>query len=473
MRSTPPAEVSSAGGGESKMQHALLWGFLVLLIAPPLFFSSSEYVAWGRLLAALCVFPLARKAFPEGLKGLDIRWKIAIGGLLIAHAASCVGGWQYGDSTLTILRLSAEGLLTVAGFAIGISLVLAGRWQSILIKLGWVILLPGLICSLVGYFLPIERHLAMGGSLMYYEPIRLSLLWPTRSLTAWMGQLGWEHANHAAFIFSVAWVVIIETLAGGNGKFRWARWFVAGALFVGIFLTGSRNGWLILAASLPFLVLGRPFRFSVKIALLLIVSLVIGCLCLKAKRSAMESAAAAAAAPPVITESGEPTPPLQPPPPAPPEKDLHLEGLLKRGSAGRLEGYRMLWQDLQDDQWTGQGLNITGSEVYHLSHEHSSYFATLRGGGSIALAGHLLLISTAGWAALSLFRNGCRWPLVIFVAVITGLLVDHSNVIRLTGRHEFLLHWLVILIPLVLISRDSKTPSVTKPLGNIWTAMIR
>ena len=447
MRSTPPAEVSSAGGGESRMRHTLLWGFLVLLIAPPLLFSSSEYVAWGRLLAALCVLPFAGKAFPEGWSGLDARWKISIGGLLIAHAASCVGGWRHGDDTGAILRLAVEGLVTVAGFAVGISLLLANGWRPTLVRLAWLILLPALFCSLIGYFLPIERYLAMGESMLYYEPTRLSLLWPTRWAMAWMGQLGWEHANHAAFIFTVAWVVIIESLSGKNETWRRARWTVAGALFVAIFLTGSRNGWLILAASLPFLTLMRPRRFSVKIALLLIASLIVGSLCLKAKRTAMASASAA---PPPITESGE----RVSPPPAPPQRDLHFDGLLKRGSAGRIEGYRLLWQDLKSDRWTGQGLGITGSEVHYLSHEHSSYLATFRGGGFVAFAGHLILISTSAWAALRLFIKGCRWPLVVLVAVLSGLLVDHSTVIRLTGRHEFLLHWLAVLIPLILVSRS-------------------
>jgi len=448
MRFTPPAEVSSAGGGYSLMERALLGAFLLLLIAPPLLFSSSEYVAWGRLLAALSVLPLAGKAFPQGLPGLNLRGKIFIGGLLVAHAASCVGGWQHGDSAATILRLSAEGLLVVTGLAIGVSLLLDAKWRSMLGKLGWIVILPTLAFSLIGYFLPIERYLAMGEPTVYYVPIRLSLLWPTRSAMAWMGQISWEHANHTAFVFSIAWVVIIESLAGRKGNWRWARWFVAGALLIAIFLAGSRNGWLILAASLPFMIFRRPFRFSAEIALLLLVSFGIGCLCLKTKHAAMASAAAV---PPAVAASGDPAPP----PPAPPAQDLHMEGLLKRGSAGRLDGYRKLSQDLKGDLWTGQGLKITGSEVYHLSHEHSSYLATLRGGGFIALAGHLTLISAAGWAALSLFLNGCRWPLVIFVAVLSGLLVDHSSVIRLSGRHEFLLHWLVILIPLILLSRGS------------------
>jgi hypothetical protein len=426
------------------MQRALLWSFLALLILPPLLFSSSEYVAWGRLLASLCVLPLARKAFPSGWSGLDVRWKIAIGALLITHVASCIGGWRNGDDPATILRLSAEGLVGVAGLAIGVSLLLMETRQLRLKWLGWIVLMPAVVFSLIGYFLPIERHLAMGEPTVYYEPIRLSLLWPTRSATAWMGQLGWEHANHAAFVFAVAWVIIIESLAGENGKWRWARWIAAGALFIAVFLTGSRNGWLILAVSLPFLLIKRPLRFSLKIALLFVISFIIGYFCLKAKRTMMTSAAASSS-----TISGEPATPS----PAPPEQDLHLEGLVKRGSAGRMNGYRVLWQDLQGESWTGHGLGITGTEVNYLTHEHSSYLATLRGGGFVGLAGHLILISVSGWAALSLFRKGCRWPLVLLVAVLSGLLVDHTSVIRLSGRHEFLFHWLAILIPLVLMSR--------------------
>lgn len=450
MRSTPPAEVSSAGGG-SRFQDALLWPFLVLWILPPLFFSSSEYVMWARLLGALLMIPLARDAFPQGWEGLESRWKLAIAGLLVAHLASCVGGWRHGDDPLTILRLAAGGVLAVLGLAIGLSLLLAGRWQPVLKLIGWLVLLPALIVSLIGYFVPIERYLAMGPPTPFYEPIRLSLLWPTRIAMSWMGQIGWEHSNHAALIFAVAWVAIIESLAPAGGKCKRGRWLVAGALLVAIFLTGSRNGWLIIAAALPFIVFKRPFRFPAKIGLLFLASIAVALCLLQIKEAKM----AATEASPPAAEAG--APPL--PPPAYSAPDLHTKGLLNRGSAGRLESYQRLWKDFEGSRWTGKGLKICGADVHLLNHEHSTYLATFRSGGFIAVAGHFIILAASGFAALSLFRKGCRWPLVMLTAVLAGLLVDHTSVIRLSGRHEFLLHWVVVLIPLILLPRHSaKSP---------------
>lgn len=445
MRSTPSAEISSADGG-STVQRALLWAFLALWVLPPLFFSSSEYVLWARLLGALLVLPLTKEALPQGWNGLDVRWKLAITGLLVAHLASGVGGWRHGDEASTILKLAAGGLLGVFGLCVGLALLLTERWKAVLKIIGWLVLLPPLIVSLIGYFVPIERYLEMGPPTLFYEPIRLCLLWPTRIAMAGMGQLGWEHANHASLIFAVAWVAIIESLASAGGKWRQARWLVAGALLAAIFLTGSRNGFLIIAAAIPFLVFKRPFRFSGKIVLLLLASITAGYFLLEIKEAKI---AAATAAPPPAVETGAPPPP----PPAYSAPDLHTKGLLERGSAGRLDGYRRLWIDLEGYHWTGKGLEVTGSWVNHLNHEHSSYLATFRGGGFVALAGHFLVLTASGFAALSLFRKGCRWPLVILVAVLAGLLVDHTSVIRLGGRHEFLLHWVAVLLPLILVIR--------------------
>ena len=160
---------------------------------------------------------------------------------------------------------------------------------------------------------------------------------------------------------------------------------------------------------------------------------------------------AAAAASPSAAESGAPPPP----PPAYSAPDLHTKGLVNRGSAGRLESYQRLWKDFEGSRWTGKGLDICGSDVHLLNHEHSTYLATFRAGGFIAVAGHFIILAVSGFAALLLFKNGCRWPLVMLAAVLAGLLVDHTSVIRLSGRHEFLLHWVAIMIPLILVSLHS------------------
>jgi hypothetical protein len=82
-------------------------------------------------------------------------------------------------------------------------------------------------------------------------------------------------------------------------------------------------------------------------------------------------------------------------------------------------------------------------------HEHSSYLATWRAGGWVALAAHLTALGIALQAGLELARRGCRWPLVLAVAVFAGLLFDRSTVFRSNGSDEFLTHWLAVWIPVL------------------------
>ena len=84
--------------------------------------------------------------------------------------------------------------------------------------------------------------------------------------------------------------------------------------------------------------------------------------------------------------------------------------------------------------------------------------ATLRCGGLLALAGHALVLLSAGWCALRLLRRGLRWPAVLMTAALGGLLFDRSTVLCLTGNYEFISHWVAVLIPLVLASHPDSPP---------------
>jgi len=130
--------------------------------------------------------------------------------------------------------------------------------------------------------------------------------------------------------------------------------------------------------------------------------------------------------------------------------ERHLSGFLSRGSAGRLDGYAQLWRDLDGARLSGRGLAATGKPVGELLHEHSSLLATLRGGGLIAAAGHLLVLAAAGWGAWRELRGGRRWPAILLVAVLAAIAFDRTSVLRLTGNIEFIAHWVAVAAALVL-----------------------
>jgi hypothetical protein len=96
---------------------------------------------------------------------------------------------------------------------------------------------------------------------------------------------------------------------------------------------------------------------------------------------------------------------------------------------------------------------MAGQPVAHLWHEHSIFLATLRTGGMVALAAHLVIIAISFIAAWNLCRKGLRWPLLLWVLMMASHLFDRSNVFNVGGGYEFIFHWLAVLSPLLTVSR--------------------
>jgi hypothetical protein len=301
------------------------------------------------------------------------------------------------------------------------------------------------VASLLGFFVFPDWHVALGEWNPHADPQRLALVWPTRHFAASMGQQFWDHTNTAAFLFAVAWVLVVEALFH-RPRFKWAGGCLALLLGVAIFLTASRSAWLMIAIALPFLLAFRGWRALWAVLALLAVTVGIGVAGLSYKLNQLA--------------------PQDDPRRDPAEVDFvathHISGVVERGSSGRLTAYRWLWDDLADARLLGHGLAVTRSPAEFQLHEHSSYLATLRGGGFVALAAHLAVLAISGFSAFTLARRGCRWPLVFAVAVFSGLLFDRSTVFRLTGFDEFMLHWLAVWIPLAMMLRtrtDEMSPA--------------
>ena len=412
---------------------------LVLIIGPQLLFSSPEYRCEPRLWAFSICSLLAWRIFSKPLRPLGKLTMAAVVGLLIAHVASWIGGIQHGVSIGAASMQAVQGLIAVLGLAAMVTTFLEPKWR----RLGKFLIVPLLVAILASsyfcYFLQIDQLIPMGRYPQFFEPTRLVFIWPLRIPFHWAGQIGWEHANHAAFVFAVAMVMIIEYLAVRKSSRSWPWWLLALFLGSAVFLTGSRSAWLMLLAAVPLVVYRRPKSFVIPTALVLCGALACGIASLKMKEALLVEAAGAAVGTNAV-------------PAGVPKRDLHLEGLLERKSAGRVSAYQSFWEHFQDSKVFGRGLSATGKPIVQLMHEHSSFIATFRGGGFVALAAHILILVASIILASRLFSEGNRWPLALLVVVLPGLLFDRGNVFILSGRYEFLFHWIAVLTPLLIIN---------------------
>ncbi len=458
---------------------AALGQYRVFLAAASLFLLGGSWFLWSSpeyrehhlvlfsLLAlpgfGVFVWPLARRA--------GWRFWLAVGGVGLAHGAAWLGGVGHGASLWSAAAAAGKGLLGVAGVGVLAALWLRTRRRVWLKSVGLSMLLMVLLASLVGYMVVFEKFLPLGGDAKWFDPNRMAALWPSRLLTACHGQMVWENANFAAYYFGLALVLVWESLAAAGGRGRVWRWVLSGALVCALFLTASRMGGLMVALALPVVFFGRPPRFALRAALAAGVGLVCGYLMLTSKVGEMErererKAAAAAVEAAKRKASGADRKPAAREQDRIPSKAAHTSKYFERASAGRTTAYKALWEEGAEARCCGLGLAATGKDILNLNHEHSSYMATLRGGGLLACAGHLLTLLATAWSCWLLLRRGVRWPVVFALAALGGLLFDRSSVWVLTGFYEFPAHWLALWLALLVsaVPPPAKTSTIS-PLG--------
>ena len=432
---------TSSLAGETP-QDAVLRGFLavvalVLVVGSHLVWSSPEYRQQHLFLAGLLalmgfrgiLWPLLRKAGPRGV--------LTAAGLLVAHAASWLGGVWNGASPLAATGAAAQGLIGAVGLAVFVAILLEKPFRRYAKWVGFSVLALIVVGSFVGYLISIERYIELGGFGVFYSQLRMALIWPTRMLTAAFGQIAWDNTNYAAYYFALAFALILESLAVGGNHRPWIRWAWCVALVAGVYLTASRSGGMMGFLALALVLPGRPIRFL--LTTLVVVGLGIGVghgvLCFKEREISQQPANHG-----MRVETAE----------------QHTSAYVARASAGRSTVYRHVWDEVADSRLCGRGLAATGKDVLFLNHEHSSYVATFRGGGLVALAGHALALAAAGWGALRLWRrSSLRWPAVLLVVAAGGLLFDRSSVIALTGNYEFISHWVAVWVAVLLVSKES------------------
>jgi hypothetical protein len=414
---------------------------------------------------------LLKRAFPLGF---PVNLKAMAVALILIFASAWTGGMLNGEITILESFLAIEGLLAIFGLTIFIKAILTTGWSKFFNRVTIISAVVLLICSLVGYFLPIERLITMG-PLTYFDPTRLTLIWPTKLMMSWAGQIGWGHANHAGLIFGISFILIIEHLASGEARLKIAWWLIALGFGTALFLTGSRGALLMIVPCLPLIAIRRGWVWSARCTALCVAALTVGVGVLTVKRNLIQTEALKARAtsevtlpsvtppeaqPSEINTEPPPLPPIQqsevkpadvtPLPPPPPPPDHHLGGLVKRGSAGRIGAYLTLRDELNGSLWLGRGLSQNNRPLAHLLNEHSSYLATLRGAGIIGLICHTVLLAISAASGIRLYLQGTRWPLILLTAVATAILFDRGSVFLVNASYEFLFHWVAVLIPVLL-----------------------
>ncbi len=422
----PPITPDSASTASGQAGQLLVCVMAVLVVGSTLLLSSPEFRAGHLLVASMVAAFYARRLLGPLVPGMGRSGMIFGGGLIVAHAASWLGGVLHGEAVLTATARGLAGLLGVLGLAVFTVVMLEPRWRRFGKWTALGVLLLLVAGSYVGFFIGLDGFGTVGKYSFRFDQLRMALIWPTRMLTAPLGQISWDHTNYAAFHFALALALVLEFLGGGGKGRRW--WCLCVLLGTAVFLTASRGGWLMLAVALPLVLAGRKPRFALQTLGLLALCIGLGYVCLKVKLKHSPPTAQVTSAP--IANHGS--------------------ALVKRGNAGRFEIYQLVWQELESGRLCGQGLGSVGGPVGPLEHEHSVYMATLRGGGLIGLAGHLAVIGSAAWAALGLMRGGLRWPAVLLATVLSGLLFDRSTVIGISGNYEFIVHWVAVLLPLLL-----------------------
>ncbi len=412
----------------------MVWTAVLSILMPWLFISSPDYREVGVLVFGIAAAGLARSV--PGLRAAagDPFVRLVIACLLVAYTASLIGGLLHGESAGKALIECVTGISSVLGLGALTWVLLQPRWRPWAWRTFIALTVMLVVGSLLGFLIFNRWQEDLSKLTPHMDTRRLGLVWATRFLSGELGRQFWAHANTAAFLFAAAWVVLVDALFRRPRHAR-AGWTLALLLALAVFLTASRSAWVMVILALPPLLVFRGWRFSVQVGALLVLSGILGIAAMK--------------------QTARPTTQTRDAP-----VEIHLDGLVDRGSSGRLSAYQVLWNDLEGDRFFGQGLAVTRQPVVHLLHEHSTYLATLRGGGAIALAAHLVLIGCVFSAALLLAGSGCRWPLLLAVAVFSGLLFDRSTVFRLSGFDEFPTHWLAVWIPLAMLSRERGQPLI-------------
>jgi len=416
----------SATAADGRVETRLVGVMAVLVVGSFLLWSSPEYRADSWLLAGVAAAFHARLRLLPLLPGTGWQGVLVAAGLIVAQGASWLGGLLHGESLLVACGRGLAGMLGVAGLAVFTALLLEPRWKVPTKRTGLGILALLLAGSYAGFFIGIERFFDLGRYEFQFDQLRMALICPTRLLTWSLGQIPWEHTNYAAYYFALALALVLEHLGkGGKGRGWWCLCLVLG---VAVFLTASRNGWLMIGIALPLVLAGRKPAFALKVLALFAGVVLLGFGCLKTRLALVPPAGEGAA---VVLGT-------------------HGSDLLERGSAGRLIIYKIVWQEVSPTPLFGQGLQAVGREAGFLEHEHSIFIATLRGGGLVGLAGHLLVIAGAACSAVALLRRGIRWPAVLLFTAVGGLCFERSSVFLLSGQIEFITHWVAVSVPLII-----------------------
>jgi hypothetical protein len=409
-------------------------GCFFTFLAGHLLWSSPEYRMIHLLVACLVALAALGTAAWPLLRRSGWRGGVIAAGLLLAHLAAWLGGVSEGTPPVEATWMAAGGLVGVAGLAVWSACFVGKPVPSWLARTGMVVVVLLLVSSLAGYLLVIERFIPLGGEPEWFDRIRLQSIWPTRMLTVGIGQIAWQNTNVAGYGFALALALLLESLAGKRGGLL--RWCLCGALAAAVYLTASRGAGLMLLLALPLVLIGRPPRFALATVLALLAGMAAGHAMLRTKHATLVRLAAEASA-------------AAPATPVVPGTAAHNLHYLKRADSGRIKVYRAIWEEGADSRWFGRGLAVAGSDSLYLNHEHSSFIATLRCGGLVAVAGHLMVLATAGCCAWLLLLKGIRWPAVLLVAALGGLLFDRSSVLLLTGYVEFPAHWIAVLLPVL------------------------
>lgn len=336
----------------------------------------------------------------------------AFGGLLLGTLMNEESGW--GDYGRILAGLF--GVLALRGLVIWLRADEKARRGVFVVGGSWLLILLGV--SLLAYLAQIEVVLFGDDWPPYFDRFRIALIWPGRILTGFWGQIAWENTVYAGMYFAGGFVLLWEWGLREKGARRLTWMGVLCLLVAAVYLTDSRTAWLIFGVGSVVSLLGRGLGDWGRWLGVFFLGLVMGWgfLELKGELSGVESS--------------------------------HHGGLLERGSAGRLDGYRELAEGV-GNFWIGDGQAAVGQAVGALLHEHSTLMASFRGGGILSCLGLGWLLGLAAWRAFVAWLVSGRREALLLLAVVGGaFLFDRSGVLGFSSFIEYPAVWTAVWVGL-------------------------
>jgi MFS family permease len=226
---------------------------------------------------------------------------------------------------------AVTGISGILGVGALTWVLLRPRWRPWAWRTFIMLAVVLVVGSLLGFLFFNQWQVDLARHTPHMDTRRLSLVWAPRLLSGELGRQFWAHANTAAFLFAVAWVVLADALFR-RPKHAASGWVLSLLLATAVFLTASRSAWMMVVLALPALLAFRTWRYALQVGAVLALAGMLGIA--------------------AVSQQPKPAPGNAAAPPSDLSASIHLGQLAERGSI-QYKGTQLATQ-----------LKVSGVEVF-------------------------------------------------------------------------------------------------------------